>query len=332
LKNRPVFVTGAEGFIGSHLVETLLARGYRVKAGVCYNSFGSIGWLEALDRRSELETVAFDVRDQNAVRGAMKGCGAAMHLAALIAIPYSYAAPESYVDVNVKGTLNVLGAARDLGLEKVVCTSTSEVYGTAQFVPITEEHPLVGQSPYAASKIGADQMAIAFHRSFETPVAIARPFNTFGPRQSLRAVIPTIVAQLASGARTLALGDVTPTRDFNYVEDTAAGLVAVLESPNTVGETVNLGTGWDVSIGDTARLIGEIMGRDFEIAVDPARIRPAGSEVRRLQAATGKAERLLDWHPAHAGPAGFRRALERTVAWFVDPANLARYRAREYVL
>jgi NAD dependent epimerase/dehydratase len=332
LKNRPVFVTGAEGFIGSHLVETLLARGYRVKAGVCYNSFGSIGWLEALDRRSELETVAFDVRDQNAVRGAMNGCGAAMHLAALIAIPYSYAAPESYVDVNVKGTLNVLGAARDLGLEKVVCTSTSEVYGTAQFVPITEEHPLVGQSPYAASKIGADQMAIAFHRSFETPVAIARPFNTFGPRQSLRAVIPTIVAQLASGARTLALGDVTPTRDFNYVEDTAAGLLAVLESPNTVGETVNLGTGWDVSIGDTARLIGEIMGRDFEIAVDPARIRPAGSEVRRLQAATGKAERLLDWRPAHAGPAGFRRALERTVAWFVDPANLARYRAREYVL
>ncbi len=332
MKNRPVFVTGAEGFIGSHLVETLLARGYRVKAGVCYNSFGSIGWLEALDRRSELETVAFDVRDQNAVRGAMNGCGAAMHLAALIAIPYSYAAPESYVDVNVKGTLNVLGAARDLGLEKVVCTSTSEVYGTAQFVPITEEHPLVGQSPYAASKIGADQMAIAFHRSFETPVAIARPFNTFGPRQSLRAVIPTIVAQLASGARTLALGDVTPTRDFNYVEDTAAGLLAVLESPNTVGETVNLGTGWDVSIGDTARLIGEIMGRDFEIAVDPARIRPAGSEVRRLQAATGKAERLLDWRPAHAGPAGFRRALERTVAWFVDPANLARYRAREYVL
>lgn len=332
MKNRPVFVTGAEGFIGSHLVETLLARGYRVKAGVCYNSFGSIGWLEALDRRSELETVAFDVRDQNAVRGAMNGCGAAMHLAALIAIPYSYAAPESYVDVNVKGTLNVLGAARDLGLEKVVCTSTSEVYGTAQFVPITEEHPLVGQSPYAASKIGADQMAIAFHRSFETPVAIARPFNTFGPRQSLRAVIPTIVAQLASGARTLALGDVTPTRDFNYVEDTAAGLLAVLESPNTVGETVNLGTGWDVSIGDTARLIGEIMGRDFEIAVDLARIRPAGSEVRRLQAATGKAERLLDWRPAHAGPAGFRRALERTVAWFVDPANLARYRAREYVL
>ena len=332
MRNRRVFVTGAEGFIGSHVVEALLARGYAVKAGVCYNSFGSIGWLESLGSRPGLETVAFDVRDQAAVRAAMAGCGAAMHLAALIAIPYSYVAPESYVDVNVKGTLNVLLAARDLGVEKVVCTSTSEVYGTAQFVPITEAHPLVGQSPYAASKIGADQMAIAFERSFGLPVAIARPFNTFGPRQSLRAVIPTIVAQLASGARTLALGDVTPTRDFNYVEDTAVGLVAVLESPRTAGETVNLGTGWDVSIGETARLVGEIMGCRFEIALDPARIRPANSEVRRLQACTAKAEKLLDWRPAHAGPEGFRRALEKTVAWFADPANLARYRAREFVL
>ena len=327
-----VLVTGADGFIGSHLTEALVRAGFDVRAFVLYNSFNSWGWLDrcGADVKGKFEVFAGDIRDPNGVRAAMKDCEAVLHLAALIAIPYSYHSPDTYVDTNVKGTLNVVQAARDLGLRKVVHTSTSEVYGTARFVPITEEHPLQGQSPYSASKIGADQIAMSFHASFGTPVVVIRPFNTYGPRQSARAVIPTIITQIANGARSIKLGSLHPTRDFNYVNDTVAGFIAALRSDNGVGEVVNLGSNFEISIGETARSLAAVMNADIEIVTDDQRLRPEKSEVERLWAANEKARRLLGWQPAYGGLDGFRRGLAETVEWFRNPANLMSYRADVY--
>lgn len=327
-----VLVTGADGFIGSHLVEALVEKGHDVKAFVFYNSFNSWGWLDRSPKviRESLDVFAGDIRDPHGVKSALKGCDAVLHLAALIAIPYSYHSPDTYIDTNIKGTLNVLQAARELGVSRAIHTSTSEVYGTARFVPITEEHPLQGQSPYSASKIGADQLAYSFYASFGLPVVIARPFNTYGPRQSARAVIPTIISQIANGARQVRLGAVSPTRDFNYVRDTAAGFIAALESTAGVGEVVNFGSNFEISIGDTASLIAEVMAADIEILTDEARLRPANSEVERLWAANDKAARLFNWTPAYGGRAGFKRGLTETVDWFADPANLIGYKADRY--
>lgn len=329
---KKVLVTGADGFIGSHLTERLIREGYDVRAFVLYNSFNSWGWLDTIppEIRRSLDVFAGDVRDPYGVKTAMQGCDTVLHLAALIAIPYSYHSPDTYVDTNVKGTLNVLQAARELGVAKVVHTSTSEVYGTARFVPITEEHPLQGQSPYSASKIGADQMAEAFYRSFGTPVATIRPFNTYGPRQSARAVIPTIITQIAAGKRKLKLGALHPTRDFNYVADTVGGFLAVASSDASVGEVINVGSNFEISIGDTAALIAEVMGVEIEIEADDARMRPEKSEVERLWADNQKAKRLLGWQPTYGDRAGLARGLEETVAWFTEAGNLARYKTDVY--
>ncbi len=334
LSGRKILVTGADGFIGSHMVEELVRRGCDVRAFVLYNSFNSWGWLEhaAPEVKQYLDVFAGDVRDPNGVRTAMRGCDVVLHLAALIAIPYSYHSPDTYVDTNVKGTLNIVQAARDLGVERVAHTSTSEVYGTARYVPIDEEHPLQGQSPYSASKIGADQIALSFHKSFETPVTVVRPFNTYGPRQSARAVIPTVITQIGSGSRTLKLGSLHPTRDFNYVADTVAGFLAVAACDEAVGEVVNVGSGFEVTIGDTVRLIAETMGADVDIVTDDQRVRPAKSEVERLFAGTDKVRALTGWEPEHGGLEGFGRGLAKTVEWFSDPENLKMYKADRYNL
>jgi NAD dependent epimerase/dehydratase len=329
---KKVVVTGADGFIGSHLTEELVRQGYQVKAFVYYNSFNSYGWLDHADKSilDSLEIFSGDVRDPNGVRQALQGTDAVLHLAALIAIPYSYHSPDTYVDTNMKGTLNVLQAARDLGVEKIVHTSTSEVYGTAQFVPITEEHPLVGQSPYSATKIAADQLAYSFYASFGLPVAIARPFNTYGPRQSARAVLPTVISQIASGMREIKLGALTPTRDFNYVKDTVSGFLSVLNSDAVLGEVVNIGSNFEVSIGDSVKLIADIMKAEINIKTDSERIRPAKSEVERLWADNSKIKRLCGWSPEFAGLDGFRRGLEETVEWFSNEMNLQAYKADRY--
>lgn len=329
-----VLVTGADGFIGSHLTEALVRAGHEVRAFVLYNSFNSWGWLEhcAPDVRGNFEVFAGDVRDPNGVRSAMRQRDAVLHLAALIAIPYSYHSPDTYVDTNIKGTLNVVQAARDLGVAKVVHTSTSEVYGTAKYVPITEDHPLQGQSPYSASKIGADQLAMSFYTSFGTPVTIIRPFNTYGPRQSARAVLPTVITQIASGARKLRLGSLHPTRDFNYVEDTVRGFMAAAESPRSVGEVINIGSNYEISIGDAVNMIADLMGVSVEVTTDDERLRPEKSEVERLWADNGRARELLGWQPEYAGRAGLRRGLEATIAWFKRPENLALYKTGIYNL
>lgn len=332
LSGKKILVTGADGFIGSHLTEHLVRQGHQVRAFTYYNSFNSWGWLDDADDhiKQSLDVFAGDIRDPHGVRTAMKDCDVVLHLAALIAIPYSYHSPDTYVDTNVKGTLNVVQAARELGVERVVHTSTSEVYGTARYVPINEEHPLQGQSPYSASKIGADQMALSFFASFGTPVSIIRPFNTYGPRQSARAVIPTIITQIAAGAQTLKLGAIHPTRDFNYVRDTVRGFVAIAECDAAVGQVVNVGSNYEVSIGDTARLIAETMGREVEFTCDEQRLRPAGSEVERLWADNARARALAGWSPEYAGVEGLRRGLGETIDWFSNPANLRRYKAGLY--
>jgi NAD dependent epimerase/dehydratase len=329
-----VLVTGADGFIGSHLTEILVRTGYQVRAFVLYNSFNSWGWLDSCDAdvKGQFEVFAGDIRDPHGVKEAMQGCDAVLHLAALIAIPYSYHSPDTYVDTNVKGTLNVLQAARELEIGRVVHTSTSEVYGTAQFVPITETHPLQGQSPYSATKIAADQLAYSFYTSFNLSVIIARPFNTYGPRQSARAVIPTIITQIANGQRQIKLGAVSPTRDFNYVKDTVAGFIAALEAEEGDGEVVNFGSNYEISIGDTAQLIAEAMNREIEVVTDEVRLRPKKSEVNRLWADNTKAKELLGWVPAYGDRQGFKRGLAETAQWFTEGDNLQAYKANLYNL
>lgn len=330
--NKKVLVTGAEGFIGSHLTELLISRGYDVRAFVLYNSFSSTGWLDSLPKPVQKKADIFfgDIRDPYGVKKAMRGCDAVLHLAALIGIPYSYHSPDMYVDTNVRGTLNILQAAREISLKKIIHTSTSEVYGTAQFVPITEDHPLAGQSPYSATKIGADQLALSFYSSFGTPVTILRPFNTYGPRQSARAVIPTIITQILSGKRAIKLGSVYPTRDFNFVTDTAAAFEKALTSSHGAGEVINIGSGFEISIKDTALLIAKILGVKILIEEDGARKRPKKSEVERLWASNAKAKKLLGWSPRYGGKKGFERGLEETIRWFSEPSNLAKYPKDSY--
>ncbi len=333
LSNR-ILVTGADGFIGSHLTEALVRDGYKVRAFVLYNSFNSWGWLDhcAPDVKGQFEVFAGDIRDPHGVKEAMKGCEAVLHLAALIAIPYSYHSPDTYVDTNVKGTLNVLQAARELGVKRMIHTSTSEVYGTARFVPMTEGHPLQGQSPYSATKIAADQLAYSFYSSFGLPVVIFRPFNTYGPRQSARAVIPTIIAQIADGGRKVKLGAVSPTRDFTYVQDTVAGFITALRSDRGLGEVINFGSNFEISIGDTARLIAEVMHADIEIVTDEARLRPENSEVERLRADNAKARQLFGWQPRYSDRDGLKRGLAETAEWFATSEHLRGYKADIYNL
>lgn len=332
MMTKEVLITGAGGFIGSHLTETLVRDGYDVRTFVHYNSFDSWGWLDYVEPeiKNSLDIFAGDIRDPNGVRKAMKDCDVVFHLAALIGIPYSYHSPDTYIDTNVKGTLNVVQAARELGVGKVVHTSTSEVYGTARFVPIREDHPLQAQSPYSASKIGADQIAMSFYASFGTPVSIVRPFNTYGPRQSARAVIPTIITQIASGMKQIRLGDLSPTRDFSYVKDTVRGFLAVAESEKSVGEVINIGSNYEISIGETARLIAEVMGKEIVLTTDQERIRPKNSEVQRLWADNTKARQLLGWTPTYGQREGFRQGLLETVQWLSDAANLKHYKPDIY--
>jgi NAD dependent epimerase/dehydratase len=333
-KTSRILVTGADGFIGSHLTEELVRQGHTVRAFVLYNSFNSWGWLDqcAQDVKDKIEVFSGDIRDPHGVKAAMTDCDVVLHLAALIAIPYSYHSPDTYVDTNIKGTLNVLQAARELGVKRVVHTSTSEVYGTARFVPITEEHPLQGQSPYSATKIAADQLVYSFYASFGLPVVIARPFNTYGPRQSARAVIPTIITQIAKGQRQIKLGAVSPTRDFNFVQDTVAGFIAILNSDQGLGEVVNLGSNFEISIGETARLIAEVMNAEIEILTDEVRLRPENSEVERLWAGNAKAKELFGWQPEYGGREGFKRGLAETAVWFTKPDNLRAYKTDIYNL
>jgi len=329
---KKVLVTGAGGFIGSHLVETLIRQGQTVRAFVHYNSRNSWGWLDTCEPelRSRLEVFAGDICDPFGVKDAMRGCDLVMHLAALISIPYSYNSPATYIAVNINGTLNVLQAARELGVQRVVHTSTSEVYGTPLFVPITEKHPLQGQSPYSASKIGADQLALSFYRSFDLPVTICRPFNTYGPRQSARAVIPTIILQINSGQRRIKLGALSPTRDFNYVQDTVDGFLAVASAKGVEGEVINLGTGFDISIEGVARLIAGMMGVQIEFDQEEERLRPAKSEVERLQASNQKALQIAGWAPRFGGREGLERGLALTIDWFTRKENLNKYKSTYY--
>lgn len=327
-----ILVTGADGFIGSHLVEALIRAGHDVRAFVLYNSFNSWGWLDHADPaiHAKLDVFAGDIRDAHGVRTAMKDCRTVLHLAALVSVPYSYHSPAMYVETNINGTLNVVQAAHDLGVAHCVVTSTSEVYGTAQRVPIAEDHPLQGQSPYAASKIGADQIALSFHRAMGTPVSVIRPFNTYGPRQSARAVIPTVITQILAGKKHIDLGALQPTRDFSYIDDTVAGFIAMAASTKTIGAVTNLGSGFEISIGDVAAMIADVMGAKIEIAADSQRVRPAASEVERLLSDNSKAKASLNWSPAYGSKEGLRRGIEKTVKWFSDPAMQKLYKADLY--
>jgi NAD dependent epimerase/dehydratase len=331
-KRVKILVTGADGFIGSHLAEELVNSGHEVTAFVQYNSFNSWGWLDKCDSKvkGKFKVIAGDIRDSHGVKNAMKGCDAVAHLAALIAIPFSYNSPDSYVDTNIKGTLNVLQAARELQIKRVIHTSTSEVYGTAKFVPITEDHPLQGQSPYSATKIAADQLAFSFYNSFKVPVVTLRPFNTYGPRQSARAVIPTVITQIANGESDIKLGSLQPTRDFSYVKDTVNGFIAAIESNNGAGEVVNLGSGFEISIGDTARLIANLMDKSVSISLDSQRLRPQDSEVERLFASNQKAKELFGWEPKYSGLDGFKLGLNETIEWFTKLENLNSYKSTIY--
>ncbi len=329
-RNKPVAVTGADGFIGSHLVELLLNEGYSVRALSQYNSFNNWGWLEDVICKSpykqNLEVVCGDVRDPNFCREFVHGCGTVFHLAALIAIPYSYVAPDSYVDTNVKGTLNMCQAARDESVERLIVTSTSEVYGTAQYVPIPETHPRQPQSPYSATKIGADAIALSFYNAFELPVVVARPFNTYGPRQSARAIIPTIISQIASGKSVIKVGDLTPTRDFNYVTDTCRGFLALAQVDGIEGREINIATGTEISMEETLKTIAKVMDKDVEFIVDPARLRPSKSEVFRLCGDNSIITSLTDWRPEISLEEGLRLTAE----WFICPENIAKYKVDIY--
>ncbi|MCM1032673.1 MAG: NAD-dependent 4,6-dehydratase LegB [Odoribacter sp.] len=328
---KPVAVTGADGFIGSHLVEHLLKRGYSVRALAQYNSFNSWGWLDDVvkHRRAgeyRLEVVCGDVRDSAFCREFVRGCGTVFHLAALIAIPYSYIAPESYVDTNIKGTLNMCQAARDESVDRIIVTSTSEVYGTALEVPIPESHPRQPQSPYSATKIGADALALSFFNAFDLPVVIARPFNTYGPRQSARAIIPTIISQIASGKEVISVGDLSPTRDFNYVDDTCRGFIALAEAPDIEGKEINIASGTEISMADTLAAIARVMGRKVDFVVDPERLRPSRSEVRRLCGDNRLITSLTDWRPQIS----LEEGLSLTARWFMAPENISKYKVDIY--
>lgn len=331
---RKIFITGADGFIGSHLTEHLVEQGFEVKALCLYNSFGHKGWLDYAPKqvKENVEFVLGDIRDYGQMEESIKGVDYVLHLASLIAIPYSYHAPQSYIDTNITGTHNILRAALKNSVKQVVHTSTSEVYGTAQYVPIDEKHPLVGQSPYSASKIGADQIADSYYRSFELPVSTVRPFNTYGPRQSARAVIPTIISQLLNGADKLKLGNLTATRDFNFVKDTARGIASFIDNEKSFGEVINLGTGTEISIEDLAKSIGEVVGQEFEFEIEQERIRPEKSEVERLCADNKKALELLSWKPEHAGLDGLKKGLAETVEWFKANANDSFYNPDKYTI
>ncbi|MDD2714811.1 MAG: NAD-dependent 4,6-dehydratase LegB [Candidatus Wallbacteria bacterium] len=328
LKNLRILVTGSDGFIGSHLVEALLEKGAKVRAFVYYNSFNSWGWLDTFSRKKldQIEIFAGDVRDPNGVREAMKGCDVVFHLAALIGIPFSYHSPDSYVDTNIKGTLNVLQAARDLSTKRILVTSTSEVYGTAQYVPIDEKHPYQGQSPYSASKIGADRMAESFYRSFDLPVTIVRPFNTYGPRQSARAVIPTIITQLLNGYKKIKLGALHPTRDLTFVKDTCRGFIAIAESDKTVGKEINIAGNSEISIGELAKKLISMINPKAKIVSDQARLRPGKSEVERLCGDNTLIRKLTGWKPEYSLDKGF----SETIEWLRDPKNLQGYKAGIY--
>lgn len=321
-------ITGADGFIGSHLTELLLEKGYKVRALSYYNSFNYWGWLEDIPANPNLEVVTGDVRDPHFVKYIMQDVDIVFHLAALIAIPYSYHAPDTYVDTNVKGTLNICQAAKELGGIRVIHTSTSEVYGTAQYVPIDEKHPKQPQSPYSASKIGADAMAMSFFNAFELPVTTARPFNTYGPRQSARAIIPTIISQIANGMKEIKLGDLRPTRDFNYVKDTARGFLAIAECDETIGKEINIATNFEISMADTLNLIRELMQSDVQFITDEQRLRPANSEVFRLWGDNSLICSLTDWKPEYTIETG----LKETIEWFLKNENLKKYKAGIYNL
>ena len=325
MDNKNILITGADGFIGSHLTELMLERGCRVRALSQYNSFNNWGWLEQV-HHPNLEVVCGDVRDNNFCREIAKGCDTVFHLAALIAIPYSYIAPDSYVDTNIKGTLNICQASLDAGVSRLLVTSTSEVYGTAKYVPIDEEHPRQPQSPYSATKIGADAIAKSFYNAFGLPVAIVRPFNTYGPRQSARAIIPTIISQIANGAREIKVGDLTPTRDCNYVRDTVRGFAAIAAADGVEGEEINIATNTEVSMAETLQTIADIMAADVNWVTDPQRLRPAKSEVFRLHGTNGKIRRLTGWQPEYS----LRSGLEKTVEWFLNPDNLKMYKSDIY--
>ena len=326
MKKVTVLVTGADGFIGSHLVEMLSSKGYQVRALSQYNSFNNWGWLEDINCKDKIEILTGDIRDPHFCKEIVKNVDIIFHLAALIAIPYSYVAPNSYVDTNIKGTLNICQAAKENGNIRVIHTSTSEVYGTAQYVPIDEKHPLQPQSPYSASKIAADAMAMSFFHAFELPVTVARPFNTYGPRQSARAVIPTIITQIANGVKEIKLGDTSPTRDFNYVEDICRGFLAIAENDQTIGETINIGSNFEISIGDTFKLIKELMGSEVQFVTDNKRIRPEKSEVFRLCCDNTKIEKLTGFKPQ----VDISEGLQRTIDWFTQPNHLKHYKAKIY--
>ena len=327
-----ILVTGADGFIGSHLVERLISLGYEVRALVMYNSFNSWGWLDTLDQEVKLkiEIVSGDIRDPFGVDAIVKGCDCVLHLAALIAIPYSYQSPNSYVDTNINGTLNILEASKKYECKKIIHISTSEIYGSAQYVPIDEKHPNVGQSPYSASKIAADQLAISFNKSYELPVGIIRPFNTFGPRQSNRAVIPTIITQLLDGKNEIKLGNIEATRDFSYVLDTVDGIIAGINSTENIGKVVNLGAGFEISILKTAQMISSLMGKELNIITEKQRIRPQESEVNRLFSDNSLAEKILKWSPKFKGEEGFELGLKKTIDWFSITENRKNYKPNRY--
>ncbi len=328
LSGKTTLVTGADGFIGSHLVEGLLDKGCRVRAFVFYNSFNSWGWLDTFpkDKLDKIDVFAGDIRDPNGVRNAMQGMDMVFHLAALIGIPFSYHSPDSYIDTNIKGTVNVLQAARDTGCNRVLITSTSEVYGTAQYVPIDERHPFQGQSPYSATKIGADRIAESFYRSFNTPVTIVRPFNTYGPRQSARAIIPTIITQLLAGATEIKLGNICPTRDFNYIKDTVDGFIAIAETQATIGEEINIASQQEISIGQLAREIINQINPTARIVSEDIRVRPEKSEVERLLGSNEKICRLTGWQPKHM----LKKGIQETIEWFREEENLRRYKWNVY--
>ena len=326
MSDKVVLITGADGFIGSHLVEMLDSKGYQVRALSQYNSFNNWGWLEDINCKDKIKILTGDIRDPHYCKYIAKGVDIIFHLAALIAIPYSYIAPNSYVDTNIKGTLNICQAAKENGNIRVIHVSTSEVYGTAQYVPIDEKHPMQPQSPYSASKIAADSMAMSFFNAFDSPVTVARPFNTYGPRQSARAVIPTIITQIANGAKEIKLGDISPTRDFNYVEDICRGFIVIAENDQTIGETINIGSNSEISIGNTLDLIKELMKSDIRLVTDKERLRPEKSEVFRLCCDNTKIERLTGFKPQ----VDIKEGLQRTIDWFTQPNHLKHYKAEIY--